>query len=332
VSVTAKVAMGATDGAAGAEVGGSSRVGDDGAVVGESDGGGAGYPSPLAAMVARLSRSLQEHRSALQAHPYSSHAEIAILISAEAQRRALLGEIAEIDRVCAAKAVHLLPGAARRLAVLEQLGYLLPAVSADESAAESADESADEAPGSRLSLKGRVACVLTTTADSLILTEAVCTGLLHPLSVPECCALLSTFVAKGKLRTAPKLPPALVAAHESLLVLARRLATLQVEAGVLETTPDEHVSATLNTALMGAAFHWASGASFEVACQHTDLSEGDVVRILSRTEELCKEVRAAARLLGDALLAKKLDELLAAIRRDLVAAPSLYTTGGMAGW
>jgi len=234
--------------------------------------------------------------------------------------------------VCAAKAVHLLPGAARRLAVLEQLGYLLPAVSADESAAESADESADEAPGSRLSLKGRVACVLTTTADSLILTEAVCTGLLHPLSVPECCALLSTFVAKGKLRTAPKLPPALVAAHESLLVLARRLATLQVEAGVLETTPDEHVSATLNTALMGAAFHWASGASFEVACQHTDLSEGDVVRILSRTEELCKEVRAAARLLGDALLAKKLDELLAAIRRDLVAAPSLYTTGGMAGW
>ena len=92
------------------------------------------------------------------------------------------------------------------------------------------------------------------------------------------------------------------------------------------------------------------------------------MRILSRTEELCKEVcarrrggvaarrrgdallarrlharahhgallstqvRAAARLLGDALLAKKLDELLAAIRRDLVAAPSLYTTGEMAGW
>jgi hypothetical protein len=119
VSVTAKVAMGAADGAAGAEVGGSSRVGDDGAVAGESDGSGAvvgesdgggavvgesdgsggGYPSPLAAMVARLSRSLQDHRSALQAHPYSSHAEIAILISAEAQRRALLGEIAEIDRV-----------------------------------------------------------------------------------------------------------------------------------------------------------------------------------------------------------------------------------------
>ena len=81
-------------------------------------------------------------------------------------------------QVCAAKAVHLLPGAARRLTVLEQLGYLLPAVPADEaaaeSAAESADEAVDEAPGSRLSLKGRVACVLTTTADSLILTEAVC--------------------------------------------------------------------------------------------------------------------------------------------------------------
>ena len=44
------------------------------------------------------------------------------------------------------------------------------------------------------------------------------------------------------------------------------------------------------------------------------------------------QVRAAARLLGDALLAKKLDELLAAIRRDLVVTPSLYTTGGVAGW
>ena len=43
-----------------------------------------------------------------------------------------------------------------------------------------------------------------------------------------------------------------------------RPVTFQGEAGVLETTPDEHVSATLNTALMGAAFHWASGASFEV--------------------------------------------------------------------
>ena len=43
-------------------------------------------------------------------------------------------------------------------------------------------------------------------------------------------------------------------------------------------------------------------------------------------------MRAAARLLGDALLAKKLDELLAAIRRDLVVTPSLYTTGGVAGW
>ena len=76
--------------------------------------------------------------------------------------------------------------------------------------------------------------LIATHLSGGVLTTAparpqVCTGLLHPLSVPECCALLSTFVAKGKLRTAPKLPPALVAAHESLLVLARRLATLQVQ-------------------------------------------------------------------------------------------------------
>ena len=46
-----------------------------------------------------------------------------------------------------------------------------------------------------------------------------------------------------------------------------------------------------------------------------------------QVEELAKEVRAAARLLGDALLGRKLDAVLLAIRRDVVAAPSLYTDG-----
>ena len=85
--------------------------------------------------------------------------------------------------------------------------------------------------------------------------------------------------------------------------------TFQIEVGVLKTmiktTPVEYVSTTLNTALKGAAFHWraARGREFRggvpamdwscmkvlttaqfsplVACQHADLSEGDVMRIVS---------------------------------------------------
>jgi hypothetical protein len=53
--------------------------------------------------------------------------------------------------------------------------------------------------------------------------------------------------------------------------------------------------------------------------------QGDVVRVLTRVDELAKEVRTAARLLGDAKLGKTLDATLDAIKRDVIAAPSLYT-------
>ena len=41
-------------------------------------------------------------------------------------------------------------------------------------------------------------------------------------------------------------------------------------------------------------------------------------------EELAKQVRAAARLLGDARLVQTVDSLLVSIKRDVIAAPSLY--------
>ena len=40
-----------------------------------------------------------------------------------------------------------------------------------------------------------------------------------------------------------------------------------------------------------------------------------------------RQVRTASTLLGDALLGKTVDTALAAIKRDVVAAPSLYVDG-----
>ena len=77
--------------------------------------------------------------------------------------------------------------------------------------------------------------------------------------------------------------------------------------------------------MIAASHAWASGAPFSELREHTALHEGDVIRVLSRVEELAKQVRAAARLLGDAQLVKTLEQVLAAIKRELVAAPSLYT-------
>lgn len=41
--------------------------------------------------------------------------------------------------------------------------------------------------------------------------------------------------------------------------------------------------------------------------------------------QVCKEVRSAARIVGDALLFQKLEIVLGGIKRGIVAAPSLYT-------
>ena len=96
---------------------------------------------------------------------------------------------------------------------------------------------------SGLTLKGRVACELKTTLDELVLTEAVCTGLLHPLSPAEATGFLSLFVSKGKPpQKPPSLPPALKTARDEVVALAGRLARVQLEAGVLEEEADDDVA------------------------------------------------------------------------------------------
>ena len=325
--------------------------------------------SQLAARSASLDASIASHACA--ALP-----SLSSLLATEHRRRWLDASIKELDSAAAASwdMLTLVPQASRRLRLLRTLGYLQPAAArlaggkgggapgrspAVTLSADSPDSpSSPSAPPlpSGLTLKGRVACELKTTLDELVLTEAVCTGLLHPLSPAEATGFLSLFVSKGKPpQKPPALPPALKTARDEVVALAGRLARIQLEAGVLEEEADddvaggsdgggdesvggtakggrvaeEHARSVLNEAMLGAAYRWADGASFAQLAEHAhpSVAEGDMVRILSRVEELAKEVRAAARLLGDALLGRKLDAVLLAIRRDVVAAPSLYTDG-----
>ncbi|EJW76220.1 hypothetical protein WUBG_12870 [Wuchereria bancrofti] len=50
-----------------------------------------------------------------------------------------------------------------------------------------------------------------------------------------------------------------------------------------------------------------------------------IVRCIQRLDELCHDIRNAARLVGDPTLYEKMDDTSAAIRRDIVFAASLYT-------
>lgn len=55
---------------------------------------------------------------------------------------------------------------------------------------------------------------------------------------------------------------------------------------------------------------------FEQITALTDVAEGTIVRVITRLDETCREVRDAARVIGDAELFKKMEECQIKIKRD----------------
>jgi hypothetical protein len=55
---------------------------------------------------------------------------------------------------------------------------------------------------------------------------------------------------------------------------------------------------------------------FEQITALTDVAEGTIVRVITRLDETCREVRDAARVIGDAELFKKMEESQIKIKRD----------------
>ena len=56
----------------------------------------------------------------------------------------------------------------------------------------------------------------------------------------------------------------------------------------------------------------------------TDVYEGSLIRLFRRLEELLRQIAQAAKVMGSEELEAKFTQALEMIRRDLVAAQSLY--------
>jgi antiviral helicase SKI2 len=61
---------------------------------------------------------------------------------------------------------------------------------------------------------------------------------------------------------------------------------------------------------------WEDAKPFEQITELTDVAEGTIVRTITRLDETCREVRDAARVIGDAELFKKMEECQIKIKRD----------------
>jgi len=71
--------------------------------------------------------------------------------------------------------------------------------------------------------------------------------------------------------------------------------------------PREYASEHLKFGLVEVVYEWARGVPFGEICTLTTVQEGGIVRTITRLDEVCREVRNAARIIGDASLYRKME-------------------------
>jgi antiviral helicase SKI2 len=111
-------------------------------------------------------------------------------------------------------------------------------------------------------------------------------------------------------------------ARSTLNKIQKFLMSEQEKHGVLI---DENKN-SLNFGLAAVVYEWARGTAFQNITQLTSTQEGSIVRCITRLDEACKDVRNAARVIGNPSLYRKMEAASQCIKRDIVFAASLYVT------
>lgn len=161
------------------------------------------------------------------------------------------------------------------------------------------------------------------TCDELIATEMLFQNILEPLNPPECAGILSAFVFQEKTKDEKVLTTRMEEAKNSLVTSLEVLLQLQEEEGV---TIDIDMKPSLNFGLSDVVYQWARGVPFREITEMTSTHEGSIVRCITRLDELCKDIRNAARVIGNPSLYRKMEAASQCIKRDIVFAASLYIT------
>ncbi|KAF9444604.1 ATP-dependent RNA helicase [Macrolepiota fuliginosa MF-IS2] len=213
--------------------------------------------------------------------------------------KVLRANIANLKLAISDQNLELIPDYEQRIGVLKEL------------------KSIDD--NSTVLLKGRVACEINS-ANELVLTELILENTLANYEPEEVVALLSCFVFQEKTEVEPSIPPKLQEGRDAILAISDRVGRIQDHHKVAS----EEFRSTLKFGLAEVVYEWAKGMPFEQITALTDVPEGTIVRCITRLDETCREVRDAARVIGDARLFKKMEEAQLKIKRDIVFAASLY--------
>lgn len=163
------------------------------------------------------------------------------------------------------------------------------------------------------------------SADELVLTELILENALADFEPEEIIALLSAFVFQEKTDNEPKLTFALERGKNTIVEIAEKVNDRQIERQVIQSSSDANDFASRpRFGLVEVVYEWARGMSFNRITDLTDVMEGTIVRVITRLDETCREVRNAAKLVGDPSLYLKMQQAQDMIKRDVIFAASLY--------
>ncbi|KAK8106856.1 ATP-dependent RNA helicase DOB1 [Apiospora kogelbergensis] len=171
-------------------------------------------------------------------------------------------------------------------------------------------------------MKARVACEISSTeGHELLLSELLFDRFFNELTPEMCAAILSVFIFEEKVEAAT-LRDELQKPYSQVQAKARIIAKISQESK-LEVNEDEYVQ-SLKWQLMETVFAWSNGKPFSEICKMTNAYEGSLIRLFRRLEELLRQMAQAGKVMGSEELTNKFEESLSKIRRDIVAAQSLY--------
>lgn len=212
--------------------------------------------------------------------------------------------IDQLKQVLSNQNLQLLPDYEQRILVLRDLDFI--------------DDSR------RIQLKGKVACEIHS-GDELVLTELILDNVLADYEPAEIAALLSAFVFQEKSDSTPNLSANLERARDKIIEISEKVNNVQTLHQVIQTSDESNDFACRpRFGLMEVVYEWARGMSFKNITDLTDVLEGTIVRTISRLDETCREVKNAARLIGDPDLYQKMQTAQEMIKRDITAVASLY--------
>lgn len=158
-----------------------------------------------------------------------------------------------------------------------------------------------------------------------MLTELILENVLAEYEPEEIVALLSAFVFQEKTEHVPTLTPRLERGKEAIIRISDKVNDYQIQHQVILSSEDSNDFASKpRFSLVEVVYEWAKGMSFNRITDLTDVMEGTIVRVITRLDETCREVKSAAKLVGDPSLYAKMQQAQEMIKRDVIFAASLY--------